>query len=175
MNTKNNNSLVEDSPISESKKMKEVTEVLNILLSEKEKREKGEKIKKIIWIVMLIMILYNTFIFFSMYRYFVSPGFLDAMKYRAIEAMPRISEELGKTAEKSAPILFDQLKGQFEGYLPVMKDKILEQYTQLTNQAVEISKQQFNSMVDAQLASVLDKMKFTNGVNITQDQIDQLK
>lgn len=177
MNSKNNNisSVTEDSSTSESKKMREITEVLNILVAEKETREKGDKIKRIVWILMLVMIIYNTFIFFSMYRYFTSQEFLESMKYRAIEAMPRISQELGKTAEQSAPILFEQLKGQFESYLPVMKDKILEQYTQLTKQAADVSQQQFNSMVNAQLDEVLNKMKLVNGMSMSQEQFDQLK
>ena len=175
MGIKNNSSATDTSPVSESKKMREITEILTVLLKEKETREKGEKVKRILWIVILVMFVYNTFIFFSMYRYLSSPEFLDGVKYRAIEAMPRISEELGKTAEKSGPILFEQLRGQFEAYLPIMKDKILEQYTELSNQAVEVSKQQFSSMVDTQIEGVLGKMSFSGGVNVSPEQMTELK
>lgn len=177
MNTKNNKvtSAIEDSAVPESKKMKDVTEALNILLAEKETREKGDKIKRVIWIAMLVMILYNTFIFFSLYRYYTSSAFLDELKYRAIETMPTISQELGKTAEKSAPILFEQLKGQFEAYLPVMKDKILDQHKQLVEQAITMTRQQFDSLIQAELDAVMNKVKSNGGMNLTPEQLDQLQ
>ncbi len=145
-------------------------------MDEKEKREKEDKIKKYVWIAILVVCLYNAFVFFSMYSYFKSPEFLDNVKYQAIEAMPRISEELGKTAEKSAPIVFESMKNQFESYLPVAQGKVLERYKQLNQQAIEISKKEFETAVNAQIASDITKMsESASGSKLTPEQFEELK
>jgi len=172
---KNTGSLLQDSEVKESKIPKDVMEILNILLAEKEKREKDEKTKKYVWISILMLFLYNTFIFFSTYSYFTSPQFLENVKYKTIEVLPSISQELGRTAEKSAPVLFDGLKTQFEAYLPVLKDKILEQYKLLNEQAITMSKDQFNNMINSQMNDQLMKINVANGGQMSQAQLDELK
>jgi DUF1680 family protein len=104
-----------------------------------------------------------------------SPAFLNEMKYRALEAMPRISQELGKSAEQSGPILFGQLKDQFEAYLPVLKDKLLAQHTQLMEQAVATTKSQFNGLIQSELDEVMSKLQTGSGKNLTPEQLDALQ
>lgn len=165
-----------EATVAEAPKKIDIEQALRILLDEKEKREKEDKIKKYVWIAILVVCLYNAFIFFSMYSYFKSPEFLDNVKYQAIEAMPRISEELGKTAEKSAPIVFESMKNQFEAYLPVAQGKVLERYKQLNQQAIEISKKEFETAVNAQIASDITKMsESASGSKLTPEQFEELK
>lgn len=172
---KQTSSNVQDTEIKESKVPKDVMEMLKILLAEKEQREKDEKTKKYVWISILVLFLYNTFIFFSTYSYFTSPQFLENVKYKTIEVLPSVSQELGRTAEKSAPILFDGLKTQFEAYLPVLKDKILEQYKLLNEQAITMSKDQFNAMISSQMNDQLARINVANGGQMSQAQLDELK
>ncbi len=164
-----------ESAVSETHKKIDIEETLRVLLSEKEKRDKDEKIKKYVWIAILVVCVYNAVIFFSMYSYFKSPEFLESLKYRAIEVMPTIGQELGKTAEKSAPILFEELKKQFENYLPVMQQKVLDRYKELNEQAVEISKKEFETAVNAQLESDFNKLSNSTGAQLTPEQFADLK
>lgn len=172
---KNTHSPVADSPKAGSNKVLDIQEVLHVLLAEKESRDKSEKTKKYVWIAILVVVLYNTFIFVSMYRYFTSPAFLENAKYSAIQVMPRITEELGKTAEKSGPILFEEMRKQFEAYLPVMQEKLLDQYKQLNVKAVEISRKEFEGVLNTEMGVQLTNLKLTNGAVLTPEQFDQLK
>lgn len=171
----NTNPVSKESEMLESNKPLDIQEALRILLAEKAKREKDDKTKKYVWIAILVVVLYNTFVFVSMYRYFTSPAFLENAKYSVIQVMPKVTEELGKTAEKSGPILFEELKKQFEAYLPVLSDKLLAEYENLNKRAVEISRKEFEGVLNTEMGLQLTNLKLTNGAVLTQDQLDQLK
>lgn len=68
------------------------------------------------------------------------------------------------------------MKDQFEAYLPVAQEKILDRYKDLNKQALEISKKEFETAVNSQIMSDITKMsESASGAKLTPEQFEELK
>lgn len=68
------------------------------------------------------------------------------------------------------------MKDQFEAYLPVAQEKILERYKDLNKQALEISKKEFETAVNSQIMSDITRMsESASGSKLTPEQFEELK